>query len=197
MKFKKISAKSMVSSNSNSILDVNILPKLAIPFIKMIPNFPKKTKSMCQFCGKMGHKATDCWDHPNKKDNLRSSRFQKRNDQSWTHHRTNFRLPNHSSNQASANTTNTDKPTWTYCNELNHTEAACFKKQADLRNKSNNQTNPNEAADVILVAAPMELWARHHSETLWHNFYWWFWRYLPHAILFCWYVQPKALPNYF
>ena len=27
--------------------------------------FKKKTKSLCRICGKMGHKGTDCWDHPN------------------------------------------------------------------------------------------------------------------------------------
>jgi hypothetical protein len=48
----------------------------------------------------------------------------------------------------------------------NHTEANCFKKQADLRNKPTNQTNLNEAAYVILVAAPMELGLADYSETL-------------------------------
>jgi hypothetical protein len=124
----------------------------------LLATFPVKNEFMCCICGKMSHKATECWDHPNNKDKPCNSCFQKRNDQPRLPYRTNFRSSNHpSTNQASANTTTTAKPTCTYCNKPNHTETNCFKKQADLRNKTNNQTNPNEAADVILVASPMEL----------------------------------------
>jgi Zinc knuckle len=35
----------------------------------------KKTKSLCRTCGKMGHKAADCWDHPKNKDIPRPSRL--------------------------------------------------------------------------------------------------------------------------
>jgi Zinc knuckle len=48
----------------------------------LLSTFPKKTKSLCRICGKMGHKASDCWDHPNNKDKPRPSRFQKRHDSS-------------------------------------------------------------------------------------------------------------------
>jgi hypothetical protein len=53
------------------------------PFHKndsLLATFPKKTRSMCRICDKMGHKATDCWDHPNNKDKPCNSCFQKRND---------------------------------------------------------------------------------------------------------------------
>jgi Zinc knuckle len=45
--------------------------KSRIPFHhndSLLATFPKKTKSLCRICGKMGHKATDCWDQPNNKD---------------------------------------------------------------------------------------------------------------------------------
>jgi hypothetical protein len=101
----------------------------------------------------MGHKATDCWDHPNNKDKPRPSRFQKRNDSSRPT-RPPFR-PNQTQTAAANTTTATPKLTCTYCQRQNHTEEYCFKKKADQRNKSGH--NPNEAADVILVAAPREL----------------------------------------
>jgi hypothetical protein len=52
--------------------------KSRIPFHQndsLLATSPKKTKSLCRICGKMGHKATDCWDHPNNKDKPRPSRF--------------------------------------------------------------------------------------------------------------------------
>jgi Zinc knuckle len=69
--------------------------------------FPRNTKSICRICGKMGHKAADCWDHPKNKDKPRPSRFQKRNDQRITTHRPNFRSSHNSNNNASANTATT------------------------------------------------------------------------------------------
>jgi hypothetical protein len=45
------------------------------PNDSLLATFPKKTKSLCRIFGKMGHKATDCWDHPNKKYIPRPSRF--------------------------------------------------------------------------------------------------------------------------
>jgi hypothetical protein len=45
----------------------------------------------------------------------------------------------------------------------------CYKQQAVLPNKNNNQTNRNEASNVILVAAPMELGLttdQKHSDTI-------------------------------
>jgi hypothetical protein len=38
------------------------------PNDSLLATFPKKTKSLCRICGKMGHEATDCWDHPHNKD---------------------------------------------------------------------------------------------------------------------------------
>jgi hypothetical protein len=99
----------------------------------------------------MGHKATDCWDHPNNKDKPRPSRFQKRNETSRPS-RPNFRS-NHTQTAAANTTTAAPKLTCTYCQRQNHTEEYCFKKKADQRNKS----SPYEGADVILVAAPKEL----------------------------------------
>jgi hypothetical protein len=69
-----------------------------------------------------------------------------------------FGSSNQSSIQASDNTTITaHKPPCTYGNCPNHTKAHSFKKQADLCNKMSHQTNPNEAAAVILAAAHVEL----------------------------------------
>jgi hypothetical protein len=101
----------------------------------------------------MGQKATDCWDHPNNKDKPRPSRFQKRNDVPRPT-RPPFR-PNQTQNAAANTTTATSKLKCNYCQLQNHTKEHCFKKQTDQRNKSNH--NPNEAADVIFVAAPQEL----------------------------------------
>jgi hypothetical protein len=130
--------------------------KSRIPFHQndsLLATFPKKTKSLCRICGKMGHKTADCWDHPNNKDKPRPSRFQKRNDTSRPI-RTNFR-PNQTQTASATTTTAAPKLTCTYCHRDNHIEANCFKKQADRRNKSGH--NPNKTADVILVAAPREL----------------------------------------
>jgi hypothetical protein len=41
------------------------------PNDSLLATFPKKTKSLCRICGKISHKATDCWDHPNNKDRPR------------------------------------------------------------------------------------------------------------------------------
>jgi hypothetical protein len=73
---------------------------------------------------------------------------------------------------AAANTiTATPKLTCTYCHCQNHTEEYCFKKKADQRNKSSHTTS-NEAADVILVAAPKELGLATYSQDFRYHFYW-------------------------
>jgi hypothetical protein len=91
---------------------------------------------------------------------------------------------NHPSNQSTAYST-TARLTCTNCNKPNHTEATCFKKQGDLRNKSNNQTNPNEDADVILVAAPIDLGLAITQKLSDTNF---IDDYMPYALLDSWYV---------
>jgi hypothetical protein len=81
----------------------------------LLATFPKNTKSMCRIWGKMGHKATDCWDNPHNKDKPRNSRFQTRNDQPRPQHRSNLKSQSQpSTNQASAHPTTTGKSTCTY-----------------------------------------------------------------------------------
>ncbi len=104
--------------------------------------YPKKTKSDCRICGKKGHKATDCWDHPSNKDKDRRNRNSKSRNPTRPPH---FNPPA----AAHAATTQSERPrvTCTYYNKPYHTEDKCFKNAADLRNR----TSSRDSAELILI----------------------------------------------